>query len=268
MYFFIILQFFHKAIDSSRRGNNNADQDACDVESLCSESSMSTSASTSRAMQPSLTDCISNIKACEDGGKKAPKLNNALVYMVVKDDMPLNTVEKEGFKYYSKVATPFFKTPCSTSLTSMLDDKYEALSGIFKRSIEKVPALSLTTDVWTDTLNTKSFIGLTGHFIDPISKKLRAVTFGVQELNERHTSDYLAEVMSVMCREWLIDMEKVIAVITDNGANIVKAIADLFGKHNHLPCFAHTLNLVASKPFHDTEGVLEAKKIVTTIKSL
>ncbi|XP_053596186.1 uncharacterized protein LOC103575560 [Microplitis demolitor] len=45
--------------------------------------------------------------------------------------------------------------------------------------------------------------------------------------------------------------EKVAAVVTDNGANIVKAVTIAFDKQKHLCCFAHTLNLVAQKPFEE-----------------
>lgn len=37
------------------------------------------------------------------------------------------------------------------------------------------------------------------------------------------------------------------AVVTDNGVNMVKAVNDIFGSHRHLPCFAHTLNLVCTE---------------------
>ena len=50
-----------------------------------------------------------------------------------------------------------------------------------------------------------------------------------------------------MTEKWGINPEKVAAVVTDNGANIVNAVTNAFGKQKHLWCFAHTLNLVAQK---------------------
>lgn len=55
---------------------------------------------------------------------------------------------------------------------------------------------------------------------------------GTYELYERHTAYYIGEVLE----------EALLAVITDNGANMVLAIFDTFGKAKHRPCFAHTLN--------------------------
>lgn len=122
--------------------------------------------------------------------------------------------------------------------------------------------------MWTDTLNTKSYIGLTGHFIDVESKKLASVTFGVRELNDKHIAEYLGQQINSMCQEWQIHSESVMSVITDNGANIVKAVSDNFGKHKHLPCFAHTLNLIATKPFDEKKETHDTKKLVSSIKNI
>lgn len=61
---------------------------------------------------------------------------------------------------------------------------------------------------------------------------------------------------------------KVVAFITDNGANIVKAVTNVYGKNKHMPCFAHTLNLVASKPFDNKDGLEEAKNLLTAVKDI
>jgi hypothetical protein len=42
-----------------------------------------------------------------------------------------------------------------------------------------------------------------------------------------------------------MNLIKKMAAITDSGANIKKAIANLIGRMKHKPCFAHAVNLVA-----------------------
>ncbi len=61
------------------------------------------------------------------------------------------------------------------------------------------------------------------------------------------------------CTEWGIDRDKVSAVVTDNTANMVKAV-DLDFSKKHIPCFAHTLNLVAQNL------ITKFKDIVTWFK--
>lgn len=53
--------------------------------------------------------------------------------------------------------------------------------------------------------------------------------------------------------------------MTDNAANIVKAFNDIFGKNKHLPCFVHTLNLVATTLLKDNG---EIKAFYEKVKTL
>lgn len=105
-----------------------------------------------------------------------------------------------------------------------------------------------------------------GHFVE--KAKLQSITFGVIELDERHTAEYLGEVIENICSNWNITSEKIKAVVTDNGANMVKAVVDLYGKNKHLPCFAHTLNLVANKPFDEKDGLDDIKDLLNSIKQI
>jgi transketolase len=50
-------------------------------------------------------------------------------------------------------------------------------------------------------------------------------------------------------------LEKIIAIVTDNRANIVKASIDTFGKSRHARCFAYTLNVVPEKSFQNSPEI-------------
>lgn len=63
-------------------------------------------------------------------------------------------------------------------------------------------------------------------------------------------------VLSNTLNEWNIDVEKVVAIVTDNGANMVKAVHDLVGKNKHVPCFAHTINLLCENALKITPNLL------------
>lgn len=183
--------------------------------------------------------------------------------MIPKDNLPLNSTEKEGLKYLMKTVAPLYQMPSRTKMASLIDEKYDLLSGMFKQKLENICSITLTTDVWTETMATKSFLGLTGHFL--LEKKITSLTIGVFELDQRHNSEYLGQCLFSICEEWNIPHSKITAVVTDNGANIVKAVSDIFGKNKHLPCFAHTLDLVASKI---TDNVDYIKSIIDKVKSI
>lgn len=62
---------------------------------------------------------------------------------------------------------------------------------------------------------------------------------------------------------------KISCAVTDNGSNIINAVTKLFGKNKHLPCFAHTLNLVATKILEEqkVKGIVQmVKNIITFLK--
>ncbi|XP_073323035.1 zinc finger BED domain-containing protein 4-like [Pagrus major] len=61
------------------------------------------------------------------------------------------------------------------------------------------------------------------------------------EFSDRHTSENLAEELLKVAKEWDVE-NKVVCCVSDNAANITKAIKIL--KWFHHPCLAHTINLI------------------------
>lgn len=183
--------------------------------------------------------------------------------MIAKDNLPFRVVEKEGFKIFMNTILPLYKIPSRKTITHLMEEKYELLSSMMKTQLSEVKHLSLTTDIWTETLNTKSFLGLTVHFL--IEEQHKSVTIGVVEMTERHQSEYLKNWLLSLIDKWNIDLENILVVVSDNAANIKKAIIDAFGADKHLPCFAHTLNLVPAKII-DEDNVV--KDFCTKIKNI
>ncbi|XP_026328606.1 zinc finger BED domain-containing protein 6-like [Hyposmocoma kahamanoa] len=178
--------------------------------------------------QKTITASFTEIDVFSPSGDKTRKINNCILYMICKDHQPFSIVENEGFHNLMKVVAPHYKIPSRTSITRWLDQKFEALSTNFKTKLSTIEYITLTTDIWSDTMNMKSFLGVTAHFGFDI--ELYAVTLGVYELNQRHTSDYIAAELIKTCEAWGIHKEKVSAVVTDNAANMVKAVELAFGK--------------------------------------
>lgn len=183
--------------------------------------------------------------------------------MIAKDNLPFSTVEKEGFRVFMRSALPLYKIPCRTTVTSLIKEKYELLSDIMKTRLSKVRYLSLTTDIWTDPLNTKSFLGVTAHYL--CNEEHKSVTIGVTELTERHTAENIGNWLLQIITDWRINKENIIIVVADNAANMKKAITDVFGTEKYLSCFAHTLNLVPGNIIKDDAIVNSLCKKLKTI---
>lgn len=84
-------------------------------------------------------------------------------------------------------------------------------------------------------------MAVTCHYIE--NYEMKSCLLDCCEVSEIHTSENLAEELLKVAREWKIE-HKVVCCVTDNAANIVKAIKLL--KWTHLPCLAHTINLIVS----------------------
>ncbi|XP_072939812.1 E3 SUMO-protein ligase ZBED1-like [Epargyreus clarus] len=212
--------------------------------------------------QKSIHESFENISAYSESGNKTLKVNNALIYMICKDNQPFTIVENDGFRNLMKVTAPHYKLPSKTTLTRWVDDKYEALSAMFKNKLKSVENITLTTDMWTETMSMRSFLGITGHF--GICTDFFSITLGVYQSFDRNTSDHIAEMLLNSCAEWNIALDKVSAVVTDNAASMIKAVNLSFGK-KHIPCFAHTLNLVA---LNAIQHCPELQHLISKVKNI
>lgn len=56
--------------------------------------------------------------------------------------------------------------------------------------------------------------------------------------------------------------QKVVCVTTDNANNIVAAVR--LNKWNHIPCFAHTLNLIVQESLHEDETLNEISRSIVS----
>lgn len=219
--------------------------------------------------QPTVSSSFNKISQYAYMGSKGIQLTNSILYMICKDSQPFQIVENEGFLNLMKVACPLYKVPSRFTLKRMLETKYDIIREHFKDKLQKVSGLTLTTDIWTDTMQTRSFLGVTVLFCNE-EEQLESVSLGVYDLTQSHTAEYIADILLKTCNEWNIEDNKIVAVVTDAGANIVKAIEIAFGKNRHIHCYAHMLNLVAQKSIEKTPNLPEliaaVKRIVTWFK--
>ncbi|XP_071580370.1 E3 SUMO-protein ligase ZBED1-like [Temnothorax nylanderi] len=217
--------------------------------------------------QPRLENAFFKQKSFLDGGSKASDITNKLVFMIAKDNMPLSTVEKQGFQTFMKCVSPLYIVPSRKVITSLIEEKYFYLSNLIKEELSNVDDIALTTDIWTDS-HTKSYLGVTAHYHINCNKK--TVMIGVTELNDRHISDNLKEWLLEIVEKWSISLQSIVVVVSDNASNIKKAIIDGFGEKKSLGCYAHTLNLVLAKIIEEDTIVSalckKVKSIVTFFK--
>lgn len=225
--------------------------------------------------QRTLQQTISKISSFKEGGDKYGKVTEAILFMICRDNQPISIVEDEGFRQFLKVVAPLYNVPSRRTIGSLIDKKYEAIKAIFEKVLSSIQYVCLTTDIWTETHQMRSFLGVTCHFISlsesaeneslTTKMELNTVTLGVYELNESHTGENLAQKLLEVCSDWSLKTDCITAVVTDGGSNIVSAVEKAFGKKKHTYCFAHLLNLMAQK---SVDTVPDVVKIINDVKTI
>ncbi|KAK3918589.1 Zinc finger BED domain-containing protein RICESLEEPER 3 [Frankliniella fusca] len=67
------------------------------------------------------------------GGERDITVTNALVSMIAKDDMPLSTTSKEGFRLFYSKLQPLYKLPSIPTVTKKIEMAYEELRAKFAK---------------------------------------------------------------------------------------------------------------------------------------
>ncbi|KAA0721455.1 hypothetical protein E1301_Tti020347 [Triplophysa tibetana] len=93
-----------------------------------------------------------------------------------------------------------------------------------------------------DKCATEAYLGITCHYI---TDDLDMQSF-TMPLQDRHTASNIAELLEQVVARFEIPLSKIIAIVHDNGANIVSAANILEEKHgwSSVRCTGHTLQLV------------------------
>ncbi len=150
-------------------------------------------------------------------------------------------------------------------MRSMLPNHYVSVRERLERQLKEVETCSLTTDFWS-SCNTDSYITVTCHFVTS-SWELKSCVLATYQVHMSHTAENIAVELKKIADGWGI-ANKICCIVTDSAANMLAA-ARLTG-WRHLPCFAHTLNLIVQEATDKDEELSElrckCRSIVTYFK--
>ena len=124
-------------------------------------------------------------------------------------------------------------------MTRHLPDLYDEIKTKLQKELDSSKYVGITTDIWT-SLQTKSYCCVTVHYITK-DWVLRSALLETFEFDEAHTGVNIRAQLVRVVTVWNI-VNKVIGVVTDNASNMVAAVRETSWRH--IPCFAHSLNLV------------------------
>lgn len=110
-----------------------------------------------------------------------------------------------------------------SALNAKIDNLFEGLKDSLISVFSNVDYVALTADIWS--CKTRSFMGVTAHWIDPITLKRNSGIISCERFMFPHTNDRIAEPLQILCDSFGIT-EKVIATTTDNASNFLKSFRE------------------------------------------
>jgi len=139
--------------------------------------------------------------------------------MIVVDFQPLSIVEDQGFREFVSGLDPSFVIPSRHMLSrELLPSRYQEAVVKIKDTLNKVSAVTLTTDSWT-SITTTNYLAVTAHYITE-QFELGSCLLQCFQYTERHTAENLKSELMRVVKDWNIE-GKIAAVVTDNAANIL-----------------------------------------------
>src|SRR4051812_9723732 len=143
--------------------------------------------------------------------------------------------------------------------------------------IKKIPGkVSFTADMWTSTLSSEAYLGLTIHYIDE-NWTLRHFLLDIIPFKIRHTGINMASAINSVLSEFNL-VGKALALTTDNESAMLvcgRRLSEEFERaldnnisFSHYRCSAHILNLAAKQGLEIVdEEILHVRKLMIKIKN-
>lgn len=112
----------------------------------------------------------------------------------------------------------------SKTMNKLLHKRYESGDIMLKEMLERARLVTVCLDEWTKKSLTSSFLGISACFYDPRDNVARHIVLCIKQIQHPHTGEMLKDAVLDTISEWNIDSSKVLMLVTDNGANVVKAM--------------------------------------------
>uniref|UniRef100_A0A1X7VJ64 BED-type domain-containing protein n=1 Tax=Amphimedon queenslandica TaxID=400682 RepID=A0A1X7VJ64_AMPQE len=217
--------------------------------------------------QQTLPQSLERSTAYPKDSTKRKIIDDAMLKMIVTDLQPLS-VEDGGLNNLVSILDSLYQLPSRATITRRLPELYAKVKAKLYKQLEATSNVSLTTDIWTSR-QTKSYCCITAHYITA-NWELKSSLLETFEFNTEHTAAHIAAELHRVATAWNIS-NKIACITTDNASNMTAAIREMGWRH--LPCFAHSLNLVvqdAMKLEQDLKGIKERcdaeKELITDLR--
>lgn len=151
------------------------------------------------------------------------EFENNIIQFIIHSMCPLRVIEDN---YFIKMFTDLdieakgLQVLSRRSLVRRIGDMYETMISELKDQLRETCYVCTTADIWSG--KRRSFFGVTAHWIS-LDLKRKSAALACRRFRNTHSYDRIANLLSDIHSEFGINSNKIVATITDNGSNFVKA---------------------------------------------
>ena len=149
------------------------------------------------------------------------ELDALILIHIIDDGQTLILVRSESFRNLILRLSPKRHIMCYETIRDKLNESFKWMKTNLQKAFSQTKFVSVTSDGWSR--GTKSFIGLTAHWIDSEVKR-RSVALACPRLIGPHTYDVIAQKVEDVLVEFSIH-NKTTGATTANGGNFVRAFS-------------------------------------------
>ncbi|XP_029348038.1 uncharacterized protein LOC115034755 [Acyrthosiphon pisum] len=172
-------------------------------------------------------------------------LDTMIQKLILNQCLPFSLVESDDFKLLIQEGYPTLKVISRPTLMKRFDNNVVDVLQNLKKEMSLVNHVTTTVDCWS--IFKRSYIGITGHWINVSTLERVSCLLAIRRLEGKHSYDVLAKSMESVYTEFEIN-NKISYSTTDNGSNFVKSFKvygqndeDFLPVNSNLNSFVHQI---------------------------
>ena len=120
------------------------------------------------------------------------------------------------------------KAPSRKKLRTLINKLALEVSQKMKTALSQTRKVSVTTDIWSSKGCQNSYLGITAHSFNPVTRKKENYRISCRLFDCSHTGRNIAKMMKRIFVEFGIQ-SKISIILSDNASNAIKSVRDLNG---------------------------------------
>lgn len=151
------------------------------------------------------------------------EVDKDLVIFFINSMIPLRAIDDQYFRRMINKLTPSdhaMTIPGRRALTRKISEQYAQQMCNVKEMLKLAKYVCTTADIWSG--KKRSFLGVIVHWIDENLQR-KSAAIACRRFRGAHTYDRIKDILLEVYADYELNVSKVVATVTDNGSNFVKA---------------------------------------------